>query len=79
MTLLKVAEMILVKPTILRRMTSYAMWQTAWESSTIYIANCELNQYQIYSSIFRQKQSMPEFGVIMPPKQKRIEMYENGI
>lgn len=38
MTLFRMAEIILVKPSILKRMKSYAMWQTFWDTNMIYIS-----------------------------------------
>lgn len=43
MTLQKLAELMLARPALLKRMSSYAMWQTAWESSTVQLSMCELN------------------------------------
>jgi hypothetical protein len=59
LTLYKLAEISLVQPGILKRMDSFAMWHTFWESTTVYISKLKVSLSTIIFSFLRQHQQLP--------------------
>lgn len=59
MTLLKIAEICVINPALMRRMKSYSMWQTLWQYNKIYISECKLSQYTIFNTILRPDCELP--------------------
>jgi len=53
MTLSRIAEIILMQPSLLGKLNSYAMWQAFQLSNHINISGHTLDQYEIYHSIYR--------------------------
>lgn len=70
LTLYKLAEISLVQPGILKRMDSFAMWHTFWETTTVYISKLKVSLSTIIFSFLRQHQQLPQFSVILPEKQQ---------
>ena len=76
MTLLRKAEICLIKPALMRRMKCFAMWQTMWVSNKIYISDCKLSQYDIFNTILRPNLELPQFGALMFKKLSVAELDE---
>lgn len=77
-SLLKLAEIILVKPGLLKKINSQFLWVSLQEKTKIAISGCELNMFQVIHSILRQNQEMPDVGIV---KQAKCDpqLFENGI
>lgn len=69
MTLFRLAETALIKPSLLKKLNSYAAWLTFWEGTFIYISSCKFSWSQIVHTMLRQKQKPPNFSIIVPDKQ----------
>jgi len=76
MTLLRIAEICLINPAVMRRMTCFAMWQTMWVSNKIYVSECKLSQYDILNTILRPNLDLPQFGALMFKKLSVTELDE---
>jgi hypothetical protein len=76
MTLLRIAEICLINPALMRRMKCFAMWQTMWVSNKIYISDCKLSQYDIFNTILRPNLELPQFGALMFKKLSVAELDE---
>jgi hypothetical protein len=65
MTLLRIAEICLISPALMRKMNCFAKWQTIWANNKIYISECKLSQYDIFNTILRPNLDLPQFGALM--------------
>ena len=68
MTLFRLAETALIKPSLLKKLDSFAAWVAFWESTHIYISKCKYSLTDIVNTLLRQHQDIPSFSVVIPDK-----------
>ena len=68
MSLFRLAETALIKPSLLKKLDSFAAWVAFWESTHIYISSCKLSLTEIVNTLLRQRQPIPNFSVVIPDK-----------
>lgn len=68
MTLFRLAETALIKPSLLKKLDSFAAWVAFWESTSIYISKAKFSLTFIVNTLLRQHQDIPSFSVVIPDK-----------
>lgn len=68
-TLLKMAEYALTKPGTLKKINSFAMWQTFWQYNKVKVSKIQISLYLIIFHLLRNTLSLPNFSIAMPEEQ----------
>jgi len=76
MTLYRLAEIKLTKPEALKVLTNYTMWQAFMKCNTICIQGVTLTQFDIYHSVLRQKQKLPQFSFFYQQRKSKNALDE---
>jgi len=63
------AEYALTKPGTLKKINSFAMWQTFWQYNKVKVSKIQISLYLIIFHLLRNTLSLPNFSIAMPEEQ----------